>query len=66
MVVTRCDLQVAGSIMADLCWLFRRPVEYEREGIPAFDGSTLHLDWYRSAAVHLFPRHLTFGCPFLL
>lgn len=37
--------KVAGAVLADLCWFFRRPVEYEREGVAAFDGSTLHLDW---------------------
>ncbi len=36
---------VMGSIVSDLVWLLKKPVEYRREGVAAHDGSTLHLDW---------------------
>ena len=42
---------IAGAIFADLSWMFRRPVVYEREGVRAWDGSELHLDWYSEGIV---------------
>jgi predicted alpha/beta-fold hydrolase len=37
---------VAGSIFADLFWMFRPPVIYQREEVHAHDGSKLFLDWF--------------------
>lgn len=37
---------VVGAVLFDLVWLLRRPVHYQREHLPAFDGNDLYLDWY--------------------